>query len=122
MWNSLQVLDESMGLLDDRSAFEEILGEFGSELECSGIAKKSDLTSLLATSPVQLAVRPVLQVISQLLFNLKLSAKFFNLLDKFYLVCPTKALHSFCAERFREYAATMRYLFGFLFPSAKGDS
>ena len=57
-----------MGLLDDRSAFEEILGEFGSELECSGIAKKSDLTSLLATSPVQLAIRPVLQVISQLLY------------------------------------------------------
>ena len=51
-----------MGLLDDRSAFEEILGEFGSELECSGIAKKSDLTSLLSTSPVQLAIRPVLQV------------------------------------------------------------
>ena len=66
-----------MGLLDDRSAFEEILGEFGSELECSGIAKKSDLTSLLAASPVQLAVRPVLQVSSQLLCNnLKKSAMF----------------------------------------------
>ena len=111
-----------MGLLDDRSAFEEILGEFGPELECSGIAKKSDLTSLLSTSPVQLAVRPVLQVSSQLLHVIilkSLPSSLTYLTSFIWSVPPKHCIHFAQKDLGNTYATTIRYFF---LPSAKGDS